>query len=54
MKFWMIIELIDEENCISCGKSIKAGQKAFIRVWWPYREPPELEIHGAYCEDCKE
>lgn len=53
MNFWLLAEIIDGESCHSCGRVIKAGEKAFIRVWWPYKEAPSQDIPGARCEDCK-
>jgi hypothetical protein len=53
MKFWLVIEMIYEEPCSNCGRMIKAGEKASIRVWWAYKEDPQYYGYGAYCEECK-
>ena len=49
----LTVEVLDDETCSRCGRSIPAGEKAFIRVWWPYKEAPSRDGNEILCEKCK-
>jgi hypothetical protein len=51
MSVFLVVVLVHDEECSTCGKTIKEGEKVTIRVYFGYKIEMQWE-DGPYCQHC--
>lgn len=47
---WIPVITVELETCANCQSELLAPSKAYIKVWWPYKEwPSRISL---FCERC--
>ena len=50
MWMWVPIITVDVETCENCDSELACNSKAYLKVWWPYKDKPEKEY--LLCTKC--